>query len=284
LLLSPLVRSEAATRIAAGLALVAAGAAVWLAARAPGGATAESVPPATTAAAPPAADGGESERAIAALRDLLLEEVTARERLEGEVAALRAELRDGRSAAQAAARGAAAAATSGASPTWFDAEALRDAGLPADEIARLRERFESQELATLYLRDRATREGWLGTPRFAEESRALAERARTLREELGDERFDWYLYATGQLNRVEIGDLLSTSPAAEAGIERGDLVLRYDGTPVFTPAELRDATAGGRAGERVAIDLERAGERVRVWVPRGPLGVRLGVRRERPQG
>ncbi len=270
-----------ATRIAAWLALAAASAALWLAVRAP-----ERAPDASAEGAVSADDAGptQSDAAglVAALRELLLEEVTARERLEAEVFGLRAELR-ARSPATAAAAPGTARAQASPSP-WFAAEALRQAGLPADEIAALRERFESQELATLYLRDRATREGWLATPRFVEESRALAERTRTLRSELGDARFDWYLFATGQMNRVAIGDVLSTAPAAAAGVEAGDLVVGYDGARVFTPAELRDATGTGREGERVAVDLERRGQRVRVWIPRGPLGVRLGVRRERPQG
>jgi hypothetical protein len=223
----------------------------------------------------------DARRGVAALRDLLLVEVTARERLAAEVETLRAELRSRASAPSGDAR---LAPQVQASPSpWFDAEALRSAGLPPDEIARLRERFESQELATLYLRDRAAREGWLGTPRFADESRALAERARGLRAELGDDRFDWYLFATGQMNRVAVGDVLSTAPAAAAGIETGDIVLRYDERSIFTTEDLRSATAEGREGERVAVDVERRGERVRIWVPRGPLGVRLGVRRERPR-
>ncbi len=221
---------------------------------------------------------GASSPELGALRELLLEEVVARERLESEVAGLRAAL----AAPRPAGGGAAVEPAAPRESPWFDDASLRAAGIAADEIARMRERFEELELEALTLRDRATREGWLATPRFAQEARALEELRQALRGELGDDRFDWYLYAQDRPNRVEIRDVLHRSPGAEAGLQAGDLVLRYDGVRVFALEELVRATAAGRFGEQIAVELERGGEPIRAFVRRGPLGVRLGARRVRP--
>jgi hypothetical protein len=46
--------------------------------------------------------------------------------------------------------------------------------------------------------------------------------------------------------------------------------------------ELKQATTEGRAGERVAVDVWRDGARVRLWLPRGPLGIRMRQTRSPP--
>jgi S1-C subfamily serine protease len=76
--------------------------------------------------------------------------------------------------------------------------------------------------------------------------------------------------------------VLASSPAAAAGIEPGDVILRYDDVPVFAPYELKEATSDGRAGSTVAVDVWRQGERERVYLPRGPLGVQLLPTRRPP--
>ena len=105
--------------------------------------------------------------------------------------------------------------------------------------------FEESELAVLYLRDQATREGWAGTPRFMQ---SLYELRSGLREKLGDESFDWLLYATQRNNRVAARSVLATGPAAHAGLRSGDLILRYDGRTIFRGGELQRATTQGEAG------------------------------------
>lgn len=46
--------------------------------------------------------------------------------------------------------------------------------------------------------------------------------------------------------------------------------------------ELRRATAGGRAGETVPIEVLHDGEILRLFVPRGPLGARVDHERISP--
>lgn len=165
----------------------------------------------------------------------------------------------------------------------IDLDALQAGGFSEGEAERLRERWETSEMERLYLRDRATREGWLATPRYAEEIRALSARSDGLRDELGEDRYDWFLYASGQFNRVLVADVLAGSPAREAGLQRGDALLRYGEARVFEPNALQRETTLGTAGESVRVEVQRGGERRVVVLPRGPIGVRTYVDRVRPE-
>lgn len=233
-----------------------------------------------------------SMEGLEALRAELAEEIQAREQLEEEMLSLRAEvaaLRAREAEAPTPERDADADAPATRpsphaleSQPWFNDRGLLAAGLDAAEVERLRDVFEETEMQRLYLRDRASREGWLGTRRYREELRELEGRFRAVEEERGGAAYDWLLYAVGRPNRVTIRDVIERGPAREAGIEPGDALLRYDGERVFNVTELRRAISAGRAGELIPIDIERDGEVRRVYLPRGPLGVRLGVARVVP--
>ena len=134
----------------------------------------------------------------------------------------------------------------------------------------------------LALRDQAVREGWLRTGRFAEESRALNEELEATRETFGEDFYDWARYESGLPNRLRVGGVPADSPAAEVGLEAGDVVQRYAEARVLSVEELRELTTFGAAGETTAIDVLRDGELLRLYVPRGPLGVRLEPIRQRP--
>ena len=56
---------------------------------------------------------------------------------------------------------------------------------------------------------------------------------------------------------VLVGDVLADSPAERAGIERGDVILEFDGKPVEDPAQLRNVVAQMGVGEKAAIKLIR---------------------------
>ena len=241
--------------------------------------------PASTAGLRAEAASGELSAVLAALE----EERVARRALAAEVASLRAEV-----AKLSAGTAAAPAATTalppghpGAPPAdraapEFDEKALLDAGFSEREARQLRQRMESQELEQLYLRDRAVREGWAASPRFVQESRALDAKGKALRDELGDDQYDWVLYASGQSNRVVVQSVLDGSPAGTADIRPGDAIVSYGDARLFDAGALRDATTGGQAGETVPVEVSREGETLRVFVPRGPLGVRLEESRIRP--
>lgn len=162
---------------------------------------------------------------------------------------------------------------------WFDADALLEAGVQPAEIEAIREAFDESELALLELENRARREGWYRDARYRLELRDMR---LALRAELGDDRFDRLLYASGRQNRVVVGDVLHGSPAAASGVEPGDEILSYAERRIFRGTELRHATTEGRAGDRTPLEVLRDGSRVRLWVPRGPLGIRMRQTRRPP--
>jgi len=160
-------------------------------------------------------------------------------------------------------------------PGWINTQALVDAGLDESQANKIRSIYEDVEMERLYLRDRAVREGWVGDERYRQEREQLDARLESLRNELSEKEYDAYLFATGMPNRVVIESTLSTSPARDAGIKTGDNVIRYNNIRIYTWADLRNATTQCPTNSMVEVELERNGQRQRVFVPCGPLGVRL---------
>lgn len=171
---------------------------------------------------------------------------------------------------------------SGSQP-FVDTDVLARAGFAPSEVAELRARFEAVELERLYLRDQATREGWIGKPRFRQRLRELETRTESLREEYGADAYDWILYASNRPNRVVVRRVMEGSEAEAAGFREGDLVLRYEGERIFDVRSLQQATGGGRFGETTAVEVERDGGTLRLFPARGPLGVGLGTVRQEPE-
>jgi len=220
---------------------------------------------------------------VSALREALVQEKRARAALEDEFGLLRARL------AQAPAPTASATAQVAAPapipvekpaevesrPPAFDPQRVIAAGFSASEVERFRARVAEIELERLHLRDRAQREGWVDAPAFEMQSRRIEGELYGLREEFDEDLYDWMRFAEGQPNRVGVTEVLTGSAAESAGLRTGDLIVRYDERLVFSPAELGIATSAGEAGATVEVELLRNGESLRVFVPRGPLGVRL---------
>jgi hypothetical protein len=127
----------------------------------------------------------------------------------------------------------------------------------------------------LDLRDRAAREGWLGSDRFVEEMRDLGEREIDLRSEVGDTVFDRFLYETGQSNRVAVTSVLAGSQGEVAGILPGDIIEDYAGERVFDFSDLRNATTSGTRDETVPVTIRRDDRLIETWMARGPIGVTL---------
>jgi hypothetical protein len=161
--------------------------------------------------------------------------------------------------------------------------ALTAAGLAPAQAEEIKRRGDELALAEVYLRDQATREGWLDTPRFKEEMAALDAERMPIRDEIGDEAYDRYLFALGQSNRVLVDDVMVQSPAAEVGLRPGDMIVRYGDIRIFAPADLVAETHGGTPGENVRIEVVRNGERFEIDVPRGPLGLRIAATQDDPE-
>ena len=160
---------------------------------------------------------------------------------------------------------------------------LVKAGLDRELAADIVRRRNEIDMKLLELRDRAAREGYLGTERYAGELEALREQNIPLRDEIGEDYYDSYLYASGRTNRVRVASVMIGSPAETAGMLDGDMVLSYDNRRMFNWNELQEATSLGERGEYVNVTVLRNGQLVNLWMPRGPLGVRLGAARVKPQ-
>lgn len=160
--------------------------------------------------------------------------------------------------------------------------ALTEAGLPPARAAQVKQRYDELAMDEVELRNEATREGWIGSPRFAEELDAIEADRLAIRDEIGDEAYDHYLFATGQPNRVYVTDVLTNSPAAEAGLQTSDVIVSYGGARILTPDDLIAETEIGTVGESTRVEITRNGTPLTLEVPRGPLGLQIGVTQEAP--
>ncbi len=149
----------------------------------------------------------------------------------------------------------------------------------AEDIVR---RKNSIQLERLALQDRAMRENYLNTQQYFDELSEIDKQGITLREELGDEQYDAYLFTSKQNNRIRISSVMLGSAAEQAGIQKGDIILSYDNNRLFNWQELKNATSEGQLGEYVSISIYRKGEIFSFSVPRGPLGMQLGAARLAP--
>ena len=70
---------------------------------------------------------------------------------------------------------------------------------------------------------------------------------------------------------VLVGDVEPDSPAAEAGVQAGDIIVGYDGEPVTRTDELRLRVAATRPGEEVDLEVYRDGRRRKIEVEVGEL-------------
>jgi len=159
---------------------------------------------------------------------------------------------------------------------------LVKAGINEELAADIVRRRNEMDMKILELRDRASREDYLNTERYARELNELTEQDISLRDEIGDDYYDSYLFASRQSNRVKVVSVMMGSPAEMSGMNDGDLILNYDNRRMFSWNELQDATSRGERGEYVNVSVLRNGQLVNLWIPRGPLGIRLGSARVKP--
>jgi thiol-disulfide isomerase/thioredoxin len=68
---------------------------------------------------------------------------------------------------------------------------------------------------------------------------------------------------------VLVRDVVPGAPAEHAGIKAGDRILTVEGEPVTRPQDVVGNVSRHRAGERLAVGLERAGARRLIAVPLG---------------
>ena len=221
--------------------------------------------------------------ALAELTQQLQQEIIARQQLQDEVKALSkklAALTKTKSSSPAHSQTPSSASeqtnpTAETQDAWFNQQALIDAGMTRSDAEQLKAHFEEMELEKLYLRDQAIREGWSGGKRYRDELQKLEAKTDSIKQELGDDLYDAYLFASGQSNRVAVQSVLSSSAADNAGMLAGDQVIRYAGERIYNWRDLRNATTQGDLTETVPIEILRDDKPIELYVQRGPLGIRM---------
>lgn len=155
------------------------------------------------------------------------------------------------------------------SPTPSDNNIARieESGLTVEEFKSIQQRAYAEYFAGF-------EEQWsLRRQRYLEEDRAPSVADR-LRDELGDDSYDRYLFASGRSNRVRVRQVMQGSAAEQAGLSNGDIVISYANERIFTFDDLRRASYEGQLGESVLLEVRRADGNVSQMVmPRGPLGL-----------
>jgi hypothetical protein len=160
---------------------------------------------------------------------------------------------------------------------------LAEAGLSPAIVKNLQRRFEHTVLAAADVRNVAAREGWLDSPRFSDEMAAIEAERRAIRDEIGDEAYDLFLFATGELNRAVVAEVERQSPADVASLQAGDVIVSYDRVRIFSPDDLSAEVEAGTPGTIVRLDVRRSGRPIRIDVPAGPLGASIGATQEVPE-
>lgn len=227
---------------------------------------------------------GTQAPALDALTQQLQEEILARKTLQKEVATLSKKVASLATAknnipvtdeTETVTHTGESAADSTGGNTWFDQQALIDVGMTKSEAEQLKTQFEKLELEKLYLRDQAIREGWTGGRRYREEFKKLEAKSDSIKQNLGEDAYDAYLFASKQQNRIAVQSVLSSSAADKAGMLSGDQVIRYNGERIYNGQDLRNATTQGDLTETVPIEILRDDKPMELYVQRGPLGIRM---------
>jgi len=159
----------------------------------------------------------------------------------------------------------------------FDGRMLEEAGYSAHDVEAIRRRWEQAEAEV-----RATREPLdpdaPGVTR-RDLKREQHEVDSAMRERLGDDDYDAGRYATGQDNRVEIHGVLEDSVAASAGLQEGDLLIEYEGNPIYTTDDVLELWRTSRelGATEIVVRISRDGRTYPVSVPRGLIGSFRGI-------
>ena len=222
---------------------------------------------------------------ITTLEDKLLAEVKIRHDLERRLTELEKQLSDKQKIEQTSDADASVKGLPGdadVSTRLKDDTLLEDLRISRTTIKQIQQRFDKSKMELVSLRDRAAREGWIDTDRYNNELIGHFDPSGSIRDEFGDDAYDSYLYAVGKPNRVQIKRVYDNAEASSAGIQTGDVLLRYGSERLFSMRDLRLASMGGETGQPVLVELLHEGSRVFVTVPQGPIGVELEAVNLRP--
>lgn len=151
------------------------------------------------------------------------------------------------------------------------AEALTEAGFSPSRAKEIDRRIQELRLKAQQVRYEAAREAGAGAVDTSVDE--FVDVDPVLRHELGDDDYERYLVSMNRSTGAFVGDVLPSSMAEQAGLQRGDLIVGYDGRRVFHPRELTQLPLDGEPGELVLVDVLREHQRIQLALPRGPLGI-----------
>lgn len=109
----------------------------------------------------------------------------------------------------------------------------------------------------------------------------LDSQTQSLKAEMTEEQYDRSLYASGMPNRLVITAITPNSPAQDAGLVVGDIIISFNGKRVFNWVDLR-ISSQATTPELVSIELQRNEEIFQAWVPLGPLGIQTNPMMHKP--
>ena len=156
---------------------------------------------------------------------------------------------------------------------------LIDAGLNPDRaefILDKQERFQYEHMKIAYqyrhLRDKSSEEA----AELREQLDIYSNPRKMFEHQLSPQEFELYLDANGGRQEMRIDNIVSGTPAAEAGLHPGDRIVSYNGERVFHMGDLRSQIYKVEPGKTVTIEVQRAGSSgtETLYVPSGPLGIR----------
>ncbi|WP_232324990.1 PDZ domain-containing protein [Microbulbifer agarilyticus] len=99
---------------------------------------------------------------------------------------------------------------------------------------------------------------------------------RVFEQELNPAEFEQYLNAFGGRTEMEIGSIIESAPAFDAGLRAGDKIIRYNNQRVFHMGDLRTQVYQAKPGSSVEVEIQRQGSSSTetIYLPAGPLGIR----------
>lgn len=226
----------------------------------------------------------ELDNRISALETALAEERSARQALEDELQAMKAEIAttgSGREMVAAVNDAAGDSAPEAANAAAFfatrrasresdadRAQRLTAAGFAPDRAAWIVQRESELQFEAMQARFDAARSGEQGNP-FDDRWNPDA----MLRAEIGDREYEQYLQANGRPTAVAVGEVLQSSAGQIAGLQPGDEIVSYDGQRVFSAFDLNRQTMQGEPGQSVVVDILRDDAPMQLVMPRGPIGI-----------
>lgn len=105
---------------------------------------------------------------------------------------------------------------------------------------------------------------------------------REFRNRLGDTNYEIYLETLGMPTAVPVPGVAMGSAAAQAGLEPGDQIVRYNNQRVFSLSDLRTESVSGTEGQPIRLEIVRDGIPLTLTIERGQLGITRGNNAQMP--